>query len=524
MNNKIDIKLVIARCLSIIFRESQLENDTINSKDYIRKILGDIKIIESGLALDQDNKIISSLKNYVLEMTRKPTGHVFEYNEIIQRIKLICDNDNNLFESIRDSIALEMKQDELTKCIFSYRKELDSFLKEKKLRDLISEADKKIKYRPHEINNTKDFVTDLINSLSEYQIDNSVDAVDHAIVSEVDFSDTNKIISVLNEVKGEADGAAIIQTPWQGLNRMLRGGLRRGQLTTISALQHHNKSGLSLGILCGAALYNNPMEQMIDKTKKPMILLISAEDEMPRIIGTLYMLLRGNLDGVQVTDEEMANLDLIETSKYLNEQLEKTNGYKFKTLRVNPSEWTYIDICNYINKQEADGYEIHLLCIDYLNMFPKTGCRGDGEPARIQNLFQVMRNFLSAKKIATITPHQLSGDANELFRQGKSKDLVNLVAGGNYYADCKGISREVDCELFIHIVNESGRFYQTIRRGKHRVIGKTDEKFLYLVLPFEDVGGLRFDIGKLDTSLSKVGSKRREDGTEELPYDHMFEF
>lgn len=511
-----DIKFIITRCFTIIYRESQLEDPTINNKDFVRNVLGDIKVIESNLLIDQNNRILVTLKEYILEMTRKPIGHKFDYNEVVQRLQLICEDDITLFETIRDSISLDLSEKELNTTIIAYRKELEFYLKEKEVRKLISEADTQLKYGDHKIDDIPTFIKTLMAKLDPY-VSVTKDDNDPAIISEVNFSNPQEIATVLTTVKKEADGEAIIKTPWQALNRMLRGGLRRGQLTTVAALQHHNKTGLSLGILCGAALYNNPVDQMIDPKKKPMILLISAEDEMPKLIGSLYIMLKANVDNEEVTDEDIAKIDELETAKYINEKL-GVNGYHFKALRVNPANWTYIDICNYITKQEDEGYEIHLLDIDYLNMFPKTGCRGDGEPARIQNLFQIMRNFIAAKKIATITPHQLSGDAMEIYRQGKSKDLVNLVAGGNYYADCRGISREVDCEIFIHIVIENGVSYQAIRRGKHRIIGKTPEKYIFTILPFNDVGGLRFDYGKQDTSLTKFGSKRREDGTEELPF------
>lgn len=516
MNASIDLKFLIARCFTILYRESQQNNKVANSKDEIRKLMGEVNIQESNLPNDKENRVIYALKNYVLEMTRKPDEEQYDYNEVIQRIQLICEDDYSLFETLKNSISLTLDEKELTSCLLSLKKELKNFTNNKNILNILSKANTTLKYKPHLITDEPKFVLELISELTPFAERDRTDD-DPAIISEVDFSKTEEIATVLTTVKKEADGDAIIKTPWQALNRMLRGGLRRGQLMTVSALQHNNKSGLTLGILCGAALYNNPLEQMIDVNKKPMILLISAEDEMPKLIGSLYVLLKENLDNERTTDKNIAVINEVEAAKYISEKL-SINGYYFKALRVNPSEWTYLDIFDYINKQESEGYEIHLLNIDYLNMFPKTGCRGDGEPARIQNLFQVVRNFISSKKISTITPHQLSGDAMELFRQGKSRDLVNLVAGGNYYADCRGISREVDCELFIHIVNENGRFYQAIRRGKHRIIGKTPEKDLYTILPFEEVGALRFDVDKQDTSVTRFGSKRRSDGTEELPF------
>ena len=179
-----------------------------------------------------------------------------------------------------------------------------------------------------------------------------------------------------------------------------------------------------------------------------------------------------------------------------------------------------MDLFNYIIKLEASGCEIHVCCVDYLNQIPKTGCNGNNDADKIQDLFNRVRNFFSKKNIAFITPHQLSPEALELHRQGKT-DLALIVSDGNYYAGSKGIGREVDLELFLYLAKDSGRSYQCIARGKHRLTGITNPEYLYYILPFEEIGSLRWDIDKDDTSIKRIGQKRNNKGEIENPFWEM---
>ncbi|WP_144106761.1 DnaB family ATPase [Paraburkholderia sp. BCC1886] len=107
------------------------------------------------------------------------------------------------------------------------------------------------------------------------------------------------------------------------------------------------------------------------------------------------------------------------------------------------------------------------------------------------------------KKIAFPTPHQLSTDAKQMIRDGKS-DFVKELPGKGYYKGCKQIDQEVDLETYIHIEKSNNESFLTIQRGKHRLIGQTNPKDLYCVLPFTKYG-LAFDVDRADTTRKKVG-------------------
>jgi hypothetical protein len=81
---------------------------------------------------------------------------------------------------------------------------------------------------------------------------------------------------------------------------------------------------------------------------------------------------------------------------------------------------------------------------------------------------------------------------------------VQELPGKGYYRGCKQIDQEVDLEIYIHIEKVNGESFLTCQRGKHRIIGQTEPKYLYCVLPFTKYG-IQFDEGRADTTRRKVG-------------------
>ena len=124
------------------------------------------------------------------------------------------------------------------------------------------------------------------------------------------------------------------------------------------------------------------------------------------------------------------------------------------------------------------------------------------------------------RKITLITPHQLSSDAKRLIRDGRT-DFVREINGKGYYAGSTQIDQEVDLEMYIHIERVNGTSFLTVQRGKHRKIAQTPIEHQYCVLPFEDVGGIRDDLGKADTTRKKIGGGPIGSGQETPFWDYL---
>ena len=327
------------------------------------------------------------------------------------------------------------------------------------------------------------------------------------------MSDIDAVAEQFELIRKENDGSRTIKMPWQAMNRMTRGGLRLGQLTTVGGLAHNNKTGVSLSMFISGCIFNNPKNLQTDQKKKPLMLLISFEDDMLIVLFNLYILLKENLENVKITDEDKQRLSSREAAEYVYKKLSDT-GYDIRIIRADSSTWSYAEIQSCILQFESQGYEIHLTLIDYLNLANKNGLSHSRADADIQELFRRTKNFFAAKNIALLTPVQLSPDAMELKRQG-NKMLAMQISDGSYYEGCRGLSREPELELFVDIVKDNGRKYQTFARGKHRGQNDTPEEHKFFILEFQKIGGLRWDVNGTDTSLSKFGSVRNAEGEEE---------
>jgi|GEM_PF-5271832 dnaB helicase len=501
-----DVKALLAKCISLLFREGQSgENDL--SKQLVLDVITTLKINSNDIS--GTDSTVNELKNVVLNMVSKE--HPTPYNDLNQHIRIACSSDVVLFESIQDNISFQLDEDELKRTILSYRFELNKYLKEKKATMLLDKMTFDLKFNRDKIGDLNQYMSSNLNGI--------IDLVNYSgeeipgIICEVDLSDIDAVAEQFELIRKENDGSRTIKMPWQAMNRMTRGGLRLGQLTTVGGLAHNNKTGVSLSMFISGCIFNNPKNLQTDQKKKPLMLLISFEDDMLIVLFNLYILLKENLENVKITDEDKQRLSSREAAEYVYKTLSNT-GYDIKIVRADSSTWSYAEIQSCILQFESQGYEIHLTLIDYLNLANKNGLTHSRADADIQELFRRTKNFFAAKNIALLTPVQLSPDAMELKRQG-NKMLSMQISDGSYYEGCRGLSREPELEIFVDIVKDNGRKYQTFARGKHRGQNDTPEEHKFFILEFQKIGGLRWDVNGTDTSLSKFGSVRNAEGEEE---------
>lgn len=491
-----DNKLLLAKGITLLFRESQLAGPGDNSASLVRELIGSIKLSDVNLGIDHERDILTGLKNTALTMCDMPPGHQFELMEILQRTKINCGEDTGLYDAIRSGVEPELSEQALKRTCLNIKQTLMNHFRERKVNEIIGKYSYKMKFEREAITNMNQFVSELCAQLEPYQVE--AGKKDPAVISDVDMSDTDAVSKVFSEIKSELSGEGILQTGFQGMNRMLDGGFRRGEEWVIGALQHNYKTGFSLTLFKQIALYNKPV--LKDPTKKPLLLRISFEDSLLLNFQFLYTSLKENETGQKVV---LDGISEDEMARYVYAKL-SVAGYHTRFMYVNPSMWTYRDICNKVLELEAEGYEVHMVMLDYLLKIPTTGCDQGPHGHDIRNMYERMRNFMSARGITLLTPHQLSTDAKQMIRDGRTSFVKELVGRG-YYAGCKQLDQVVDGELFIHIEIVNGESWLTIQRGKHRKIAQTPLEHQYCVLKFEPVGALRDDVRGADTTRKKVG-------------------
>lgn len=503
-----DSRLLLTKSITLLYRESLIPGKTDNSSDLVRTVLEDIKLVEITVTANKERDILYALKQTAIEMCENPYDYEYEKSDLLQRLKLNTYDDEALYETLVSGIEPEMSESSLKRTVVNIRKSLHNHFREQKVDEILSKASYAFKFQRDKIKNIHTWIAEVCAQLEPFQV--AVMTKDPAIIADVDIGDEKSTEEVFVMIKSNMNGDTLLKTGLQDMNKMLQGGFRRGEAWVIGALQHNFKTGFSLTLFKQIALYNKPV--MMDVKKKPLLLRISFEDEIDKNIQWMYQSLYENETNQKSITDSISSKDM---SLYIKEKLQ-VNGYHVKMMRVDPTQWTHMHICNYITELESQGFEIHLLMLDYLAMVPTTGCSVGPMGSDIRDMFRRMRNFCSPRKITLITPHQLSTEAKQLIRDGRA-DFVKEIANKGYYDKCKTIDQEVDGELYIHIEKKMKKSYLTVQRGKHRIPTLIPDEDKYVVYPFYDVGAIKDDIYGPPTGCKKVGGGVKG-SSDEIPF------
>lgn len=495
-----DSKSFLVNCITLLYLESIREDAHTNSSDLVKKGLPFVRIPEVAIEGDKSKDILYNLKNTVETLVVNSPQHKYDKKAFLQRIRLNTLDDNNTYLAISDIVESEFAEEHLKRLIIQYIGEIREIIRVEELTNYLAEQYKKIKLNKGTVDMST-YVQTVRDELDAYNSVKGQSELD-SVVTRVSSSDVDKIKSTLSLAKDELSDAGSIKVGFQALARMLGSscGFRRGEFVLLAALQHNFKTGMCLILMIFAAMYNKPY--MRDPKKKPLILRISAENEVQTDITTTYKFIKEWEDGIEVN---VKNIDIDMASAYISEKLQST-GYTVDFIRVNPSKFTYRDLEMIVMEYEANGYEIHSIFFDYLNMINKAGCDNTGPTGSVvRDLFRRVRNFMAPKGITFVTPHQISTDAKKLMRGGASDNFILELVGKGYYDSCSTIDQEVDIEIMFHIEQRGLRKFLTVARGKHRKIEITPVEYLYFVLEFQKVGTLIPDINGKDTSMRHVG-------------------
>lgn len=489
-----DNRIILSKIFSLIFLSRQLK--IFEHDDLIYNILDKIKSESSSIS---NNNYIEKLKYFCIELLEIKDS--IDINTIKQRLTIILDTDKNLLNSILEIIDHTTDETSVKKTITSLVKLLNNYYREFAIIDLLSKVTYDIKFNRAKISNFNDYIRNLISEL-EPLTSPMTRIKDPGIVNEIDFENSSEVENTFDEIKKINSNQSILKTGWQALNRLTQGGIRRGEFVTIAALQHKYKTGFSLSLFMQLARYNKP--HLKDINKKPLLLRISFEDSLINNLQFMYTYLQAN-ENPEFNPKNIDNLTTKELSNYIISKL-TVNGYYIKMLRVDPSQWTYMNVINKILELEANNYEIHVLMLDYITLLPTTGCTVGPVGFDKKDLIRRIRNFCSSRDITVITPLQLSSEAKQLIRNGVPEhQFVNEIAEKGYYDGSKSIDQDIDLELFIHLFTSNRKKYLAVRRGKHRIPTVIDDEDKYFLLRFPGLNiPILEDIDKEDSSLKKL--------------------
>jgi hypothetical protein len=501
----VDSKLLLIKVITLLFLESQSKQNNNSASDLCLLAIGFIKTPDSAVLTDFSRDSLVHLLEIVRWMIANQPEDGFDKSDILQRVRMATETEIYIYDALASALEGDKTVEEVQKITKSSRDYINTFINRATIISIVKEQYHQIQFKPETVD-WNHFVKGFISRLDPYK--NTSTAAKKSLVESIDLSNLESLQIGFKSAVETLSSDGIIKFGWQAFNRMFgeSGGGRRGEMVVVGALQHNFKSGTSLEMLKAAALYNRPF--MFDATKKPMLLRISFENSAMVDLIHLY---RSLLEPEIQASIDQQSIDPYEAAAYVYERL-GVNGYHVQIDHFDPSEFTVYDLIETIEKYENDGYEIHMLNIDYLAMMSTKGCKQGATGQDIRDLFRRTRNAIESRGILTITPHQLSTDAKKLTRQGV-EDFVKEIANKGYWDSCTTIDQEVDMEIYQHIVEVNGEKYLTFQRGKHRKPSVTPYRDLYFVMKFHpDFGFIPDDVLGKDTSLRRVGGQMVADG------------
>lgn len=508
---KMDHRTVLSKIAILIYRTRILESYDYDS--LIQTVLDTIKT-DSPEFNFQGHNIVKNFKETCVTLLQEK--ELIPKEVLIPQFSILLETDQKLFAVLKE--AIEQDHDDATnkRIVTNLVKTLNNYYREQLAITIINKVSYDIKFNRAKIGNFSDYLKNTITEL-EPLTTAYTSIKDPALVNEIDFENPDTLNTVFEEVKNLNNNTGIYKLGWQSVNKMLQGGIRRGEFVTIGALQHKYKTGLSLSMFMQIALHNVPIvtKEESEVGKKPLLLRISFEDSLTNNLQFMYQYLKAT-EGQSVVSSDFDSIPAHELSKYILSKLTK-NGFHIKMLRVDPSQWTYSSIISKVLELEAQGYSVHLLMLDYLTLIPTTGCTQGPIGADKRDLIRRMRNFCSARSITCITPLQLSSEAKMLVRNGVPEhQLVNEIADKGYYDGAKSLDQEIDLELYLHCFNHKRKKYIAIRRGKHRIPTVIAEEDKYVMYRFPNLNTpVLEDLDAEDSGFTKL-PKDFEDGTSDI--------
>lgn len=472
-----DNKLALTTSITLAYREGLSEQEDNISTELIKELLDLVKVSEVNMGNGGESEATMSVKQTALDMI-KAGDHKYDKQDLLARLRINIGDDEKWFNGIERSLNATLDEKKMAKSINSLRAKSQAMINQEKIGLILRGASGDWNFKYESIPDPVQFIQEFLGKLEP--LSTGGDIKDNAVTEEMDFSKAETVEAVVQKVHEINSGARIWLTGHQGINDMTQGGFRGGETWAIGALPHNDKTGTSLTLFRQFATYNVPFVRYANK--RPTIVRLSFEDPLTNNVQYLYKDIMVNqseeeIDIKKVPKEEM--------SRVVRETM-ISRGFDVRMAYVDPSDWSFRSLFNYINKLEAEGHDVQVLMVDYLSMIPTTGCRQGPAGSDLQDLFRRVRNYCRRKDILFITPHQLSTEARNLTRgQVTDEGFLPFITTKGYWQDCKGLDREFDGALYCHVIRKDDDAWKAFCRDKHRIptILPESKKFFMMKYP-----------------------------------------
>ena len=495
-----DIRLILSKVLTLVYRSRSI--GSCDNDELVKTVLATVKTDAPEHNFATTN-VLKKLKDLTLELLEDKEAISKEV--LLPRLHLMLDTDAKLYTALKESIEPDYDDSGTKRIVSSLVKTLNNYYRESQASALVAKISYDIKFNRSKIGNFSDYLRNAIAELEPYTA--AMTSVrDPAVVNEVDFENSESLTQAFLEVRNLNNNNAVYKTGWQATNRMLQGGLRRGELVGVAALEHRYKSGKCNSLFCGIATENTPIltTKEVEENKIPLLLVVSFEDSLANRLQFMYQYLRAT-DGNPVSPKEIAQTSVDEMREYVKSKLTAT-GFRVKMRRVDPSQWSYLHLFNYILELEAQGYSIHAMLVDYITLLPTTGCIQGAMGADKRDLVRRVHNFCGARGIICITPLQLGPEVRQMLRNGVPEhQVVRECLGKSPLDSSKSINQELDVLLYIHLFTYKRKRYLATALDRHRLPSVAEEEDRFYMQRFAGNSiPLAGDLDKDDTSFKAL--------------------
>lgn len=465
-----------------------------------------------------EGEIIESLTDALRWIRETPKTVEVDQQSLLTTIKAGVGFDSDyiagILDSLKDEITLQDDEKKLVK-IKHITSELSYYTKKKKIKKLAMSF-----YRDVDMctgNESVDLASRQFSSLleSETQVK---DDKPIGYVGELDTTNIDGVEEVLKETKKANSSEGSIYIPLQGITDGLGGiSYRPGDMICYFARSNQYKSGMLLDHTKWIPMFNDAQKLMSEKGKKegkkPLILRISFENTPAQDALTLY---KSIFEYKEQKEIDISKIDPKEAAKKLVKELKGT-GYEVAIVCFDPNKFDVWKLIDVISKYQSDGYEIHALICDYLEIIAKAN-KAVRQDTAIAEAFEVARNHCMPHRITFITAHQLNTASGDLLGEIGSAAFTKKVAeaGGVYAHNCRSLIQKLDVEIILHIHKQGDDKYLSFSIGKlrERLAPESKKHFYY---KFQKYGGIVPDHGgpsQAIYSLSSVQSGSEENSVE----------
>lgn len=502
-------KTLLAKSVILLYRENLVGDTGNSSRELIKELSKEIVVADVTIGFNIEKGIVSGLKNIIEDLMVSSTEGISR-EDLLQDIKIACDNDMNLCHALTENICSELSEDSLKVSINTLLRQLQLHKREKKVADKFKEASTKINFGRGDIDSLDNYISAWWDDLQPLL--NKGDLKDPAVMNSLDFgSSKDQVMEDYTAILEKGGDKRVYRTLFNGINDILQGGYRV-QMNVNYGDTHNYKSGYLTTVFSQIARANKPYINV--PGKKSALVLISFEDETHSLVKFIFEQLMYSKLRTPIKVEDYSMEEMVDT---ITDALQ-ANGWRIFIYRVDPNKWVYTDLINFCNRLEQEkDIVIEGLFINYLSQLVNSTQSKGFQGEALVNTYSRIRNWGIGTGKMLLSPHQLSTDAKTMRRGGNDATFIRDVVGKAFTAGSKQLSNELDFELYHHIVTHGKRTYLMTGRGKHRNAPSIiSEKEKFVSLEFTDPKMPIWDDRPGDPVIYRIGGGATDDENVEL--------